>query len=249
MIKNNLHKIVLSADGSYTAYSKEYNEHYHSTKEGALFESLKKHVEPAFLVKKDAKEIVILDICFGLGFNTLAALYYREINALDVALRIFSPELDTSLVQSLEGFNYPKEFEPFLHIISKLVKDGIYMDDTTHIELYLGDAREYIKKFAHKSFDVVFHDAFSPSANPSLWTREYFADIKNIIKDDAILTTYSTALAARLALYENGFNIYINIGDGFRNATAASVCSLDKFEKVDMEHKIKCNPQVLSLRD
>lgn len=244
-----LHTMVQSADGSYTAYSKEYNEHYHSTKEGALFESLKKHVEPAFLVKGSAKELTVLDICFGLGFNTLATLYYMRKNAPDMRINIFSPELDASLVESLSGFNYPKEFEPFLHIIAKLAKEGIYRDDTIHIELYLGDAREYIKKFEPKRFDIVFQDAFSPSANPSLWTSDYFADIKKIIKEDGVLTTYSTALATRLALYENGFSIYINRGDGFRSATVASLCALEGFEKVDMEHKIKCNPDAVPLRD
>lgn len=249
MFDDALHTMVQSADKSYTAYSKEYGEHYHSTKDGALFESLKKHVEPAFLVKKSAKELSVLDICFGLGFNTLATLCYRQKNAPDVKLRIFSPELDVSLVESLSDFNYPKEFEPFLHIIVKLVKDGVYIDDTTHIELYLGDAREYIKKFAPKTFDIVFHDAFSPASNPKLWTSEYFSDIKYIIKDDGVLTTYSTALSTRLALYENGFGIYINRGDGFRSAGVASLCELMGFEKVDMEHKMKCNPDARSLRD
>lgn len=244
-----MHERVLSSDGSYTAYSKEYNEHYHSTKEGALFESLKKHVEPAFSLKKDYDEINILDICFGLGFNTLATLYHLRKNGLDIRLKIFSPELDASLVHSLSDFDYPKEFEPFLHIIAKLIKDGIYKDDTAHIELYLGDAREYLKKFPQNKFDIVYQDAFSPSANPLLWTKEYFADIKNIIKEDAVLTTYSTAFAVRLALYENGFNLYINRGEGFRNATVASLSRLEGFEKVDMEHKIRCNPHVSSLKD
>jgi len=33
-----LHTLTLSDDGSYTAYSTEYDEHYHSTKDGALHE-------------------------------------------------------------------------------------------------------------------------------------------------------------------------------------------------------------------
>lgn len=244
-----LHTMVQSADGSYTAYSKEYDEYYHSTKDGALFESLKKHVEPAFLAKGGTKEITILDICFGLGFNTLATLYYRQKNAPDVKLRIFSPELDSSLVTGLLDFSYPDEFEPFLHIIAALVKNGVYEDATTYIELFLGDARVYVKGFAPKNFDVVFQDAFSPASNPVLWTREYFTDIKNIIKDDGVLTTYSIALPTRLALYENGFGLFINSGEGFRDATIASPTTLDGFERVDMEHKIKCNPLVCSLRD
>ena len=56
-------KWVQSEDGSYTAYSSEYDEHYHSTKDGALNESLKKHIEPAFALhcKKDHLRIIDSD--------------------------------------------------------------------------------------------------------------------------------------------------------------------------------------------
>ncbi|DAB28103.1 MAG: hypothetical protein A2513_10870 [Sulfurimonas sp. RIFOXYD12_FULL_33_39] len=244
-----LHEMVLSEDGSYTAYSKEYDEHYHSTKDGAFRESLLKHVKPAFKIKETLAEISILDICFGLGFNTLATIYYHKKNALASKLNIFSPELDASLVKSLSKFNYPKEFDEFKHIITKLSDNGFYSDENLHVEVFLGDAREYILKFNKETFDIVYQDAFSPSANPALWTKEYFEDIRNIIKKDAILTTYSIALPTRLALYENGFNVYVNQGDGFRDATVASLSELKEFIHVDMKHKISCNPHVKSLRD
>jgi len=242
------HKMVLSEDGSFTAYSKEYDEHYHSTKDGAFNESLFKHIYPAFKVKADLNEINILDICFGLGFNTLATLYYHKKNSLITKLNIYSPELDSSLIESLSNFIYPKEFDEYKHIILELIKNGSYIDDTLRIELFLGDAREYIKKFSDK-FDIVYQDAFSPSTNPALWTSEYFRDIQNAMKKDGVLTTYSMALTTRLSLYENGFNIYINSGDGFRDSTVASLRELESFNIVDMKHKISCNPEVESLRD
>ncbi len=242
------HKIVKSDDGSYTAYSKEYDEHYHSTKDGALKESLLKHVIPAYNLTKELDEVNILDICFGLGFNTLATLYYYKKNNIEKKINIYSPELDSKLVWSLKNFTYPKEFEFIQHIIDILIESGIYRDEKIYIELYVGDAREYIKKQDVK-FDIVYQDAFSPNTNPILWTKEYFENIKNIISKNGILTTYSTALKTRLALYENGFNIYLNKGDDFRNATLASLSKLDGYEKVDMEHKKKCNPDVEPLRD
>jgi tRNA U34 5-methylaminomethyl-2-thiouridine-forming methyltransferase MnmC len=113
----------------------------------------------------------------------------------------------------------------------------------------LGDAREYVRSFAPQKFDIVYQDAFSPASNPKLWTKEYFGDIKECIKNDGVLTTYSIALATRLALYENGFNIYINSGEGFRDATVASLYELNEFLEVDMKHKISCNPDAKSLRD
>jgi len=244
-----LYTMTLSEDGSFTAYSKEYDEHYHSTKDGALHESLVKHVVPAFKMMKDKEEITILDICFGLGFNTLATLYYAKKNFPHAKINIYSPELDADLVKSLNNFIYPKEFDKLKNIMLELVENGVYDDDSWHVEIFLGDAREYIKKFPNNKFDIVYQDAFSPSTNPILWTKEYFSDIKNIIKKDGVLTTYSMALATRLALYENGFNIYINSGKGFRDATVASLSELSEFKKVDMEHKILCNPHAKPLQD
>jgi len=56
------HRLVRSDDGSCTAYSAQYDEHYHSTKDGALTESLYKHVMPGFSCFPDASPVRILDI-------------------------------------------------------------------------------------------------------------------------------------------------------------------------------------------
>ncbi|MEN4053541.1 MnmC family methyltransferase [Sulfurimonas sp. NWX79] len=242
------HSIALSEDGSYTAYSKEYDEHYHSTKDGALSESLYKHIIPAYKLTQGKDELHILDICYGLGFNTLATVLYYKEHAPEKKLFIYSPELDSSLVQSLTNFNYPQEFASLREIIEAISRDGVYRDETLTIEVFLGDAREYIKQF-QKKFDIVYQDAFSPSANPMLWTKEYFADIKNAMKSDGVVTTYSTALKTRLALYENGFLVYLNKGEHFRNATLASLKELVDYELVNMQHKISCNPGVEPLSD
>ena len=245
------HTLKLSEDGSYTAYSKEYDEHYHSTKDGALKESLYKHVIPAStIIQENEKDGVlsILDICYGLGFNTLGTiLYYREKYPTQ-KLAIYSPELDASLVKSLVNFTYPQEFNDFKPIIEAISKDGFYKDDLLRIEVYLGDAREYVRKFS-AYFDIVYQDAFSPSTNPILWTKEYFRDIKNAMKPESILTTYSIALKTRLALYENGFNVYLNRGEEFRDATVASKGSMESFTLVDMQHKIACNQDIKPLCD
>ncbi|SFV74581.1 SAM-dependent methyltransferase [hydrothermal vent metagenome] len=245
---SDLHTLTPSEDGSFTAYSKEYDEHYHSTKDGALYESLVKHVKPTFANKQNKQVINILDICYGLGFNTLATLYYHRQNNLHSKLRIYSPELDATLINSLDNFPYPKEFAPFKHIIQTLTKEKKYEDENFYIEIFIGDAREYIKQF-HHTFDIVYQDAFSPNTNPILWTKEYFYDIAMALKEDGILSTYSTALKTRLALYENNFFIYLNRGENFRNATIASLQPLNDLKEVDMKHKIKCNPHIKPLMD
>ena len=246
---DNLHSMILSEDGSYTAYSKEYDEHYHSTKDGALRESLTKHVIPAFEFMKNKDEINILDICFGLGFNTLATLYYIKQNKIKMKVNIYSPELDNSLVNSLKNFIYPKEFDELKEIIFTLVDDGVYKNEFCKIEIYLGDARKYIKQFPNYMFDIIYQDAFSPKTNPILWTKEYFKDLSNIIKKDGIITTYSIAFKTRLAMFENNFNVYLYSEKDVRDSTLASLGKLDGVKKVDMLHKISCNEGMNSLRD
>ncbi len=242
------HKMVQSDDGSYTAYSSHYDEHYHSTKDGALKESLQKHVIPALTLQKHKPSLTILDICFGLGFNTLATLYYMKEQGMNQPVTILSPELDATLVQNLQHFVYPEAFDSLLHIIQAVSQDGCYKDETVEVKVYIGDAREFLTDCTEQ-FDIVYQDAFSPGANPSLWTTEYFSNIAALMKQDGVLTTYSTAFKTRLALYENGFNVYLNSGEGYRNATLASLGTLEGYEPVDMQHKIACNPGVSALSD
>lgn len=239
------HQATQSDDGSFTAYSTEFEEHYHSTKDGALHESLCKHVLPALKHTQDKEEISILDICFGLGFNTLATLYALKNSQQKV--HIYSPEFDEDLVRSLVDFTYPDEFKEYKDIIISLARTQKYKSENLNITIFLGDARVFIKDTNIK-FDIVYQDAFSPSTNPMLWTSEYFKDISNLMKEDAILTTYSTALSTRIALEENGLKVYLHKGEGFRSATLASKSELE-YEKVNVEHKMSCNPGVTALKD
>lgn len=239
------HQATQSDDGSFTAYSMEFEEHYHSTKDGALHESLSKHVLPALKHTQDKDEITILDICFGLGFNTLATLYALKDSSKKVT--IYSPEFDESLVRSLIDFTYPKEFDIYKDIISSLARTQRYESEGLDIYIYVGDARVFVKE-TKITFDIVYQDAFSPSSNPLLWTSEYFTDIASLMKDDAILTTYSISLPTRIALYENGLKVYLHKGEGFRSSTLASKSELE-YKKVDVVHKMNCNPDVTALSD
>ncbi len=235
------YKKVTTLDGSDTLFSYRFNEHYHSTKDGALVESLNKYVIPSIYYQSDKKSLKILDICFGLGYNTLATIYYIQKEKLNINLEIYSPEFDINLIQSLSSFNYPKEFDNLKNIINLLSQNYEYIDNNIKIKILVGDARVSIPKLNIK-FDIIYQDAFSPQNNPLLWTFEHFRDIKDIIADDGVLTTYSTASSTRIALYNNGFNIFLyNKAPKTRTSTIASLQMLDNIEWVNMPHKIEVN--------
>ena len=244
-------ELILCEDGTHTLYSKEFDEPYHSTKDGALHESLEKHVKPAFSLKSDKERLTILDICFGLGYNTFATLYYIQKNNLTTKVHILSPEFDEGLVHSLDTFDFPPEFASIKAIISEVSKNLYYEDEQFKIEVLIGDARQSIMGLTplKEKIDIVYQDAFSPAHNPLLWTKEWFTDVRAICNDDAILTTYSTAAAIRLGLYENGFYIFVHRAEMMRYSTVASLGMLEDLEYIDMELKKERNPTARSMRD
>ncbi len=241
-------EVVLCEDGTNTLYSKEFDEPYHSTKDGALHESLQKHVKPSLSLKSGKEKLTILDICFGLGYNTFATLYYIKKHNLKTKVHILSPEFDEALIRSLDSFEYPSEFDTIKHMIKTISQDFYYEDEQFKIEILLGDARKSIPQIKER-VDIVYQDAFSPAHNPLLWTYEWFRDVRAICKEDAMLTTYSTAAAIRLGLYENGFSIFVHRAEMMRFSTVASLKMLDGLEYIDMELKKERNPTAKSLKD
>jgi len=238
---------VLTEDGTITLYSKEFDECYHSTKDGALQESFKKHIIPAFTLVSKKERLTILDICYGLGYNTLATLFYKNSQDMDTKLHIISPELDKKLIQSLKNFDYPKEFKQFKEVIDALSSNFFYEDSSIKIEIIIGDARETIKGIENK-IDIVYQDAFSPKKNPALWSFEFFSDIKRIAKEDLIITTYSSATSIRMSLYENGFKLYTPPKTDVRSGTIASLKELN-LKSIDMELKKSRNPKARAIYD
>lgn len=190
-----------------------------------------------------------------MGYNTLATLYYIKKNNLDIKVNIYSPEFDTKLINSLSNFHYPEEFFEFKSIINSLSSNYKYSDDTIKIEIFTGDAREYLNLLSKSEivFDIVYQDAFSSDVNHVLWTVQYFRDIAKILSKDAILTTYSIATPIRLSIYENKFSIYeYKPNDSNRITIALNKKEIHhncNFKYIDMELKKTRNTTAKALYD
>jgi len=238
---------VTTKDGSQTLYSSEFDECYHSTNDGALNETLQKHIIPALTLLPPKNKIVILDICFGLGYNTLATIYYCKLHKISTKIEIISPELDEALVRSLKDFVYPVEFDILKPVIEQLSQNLYYKDEQFNIDILIGDARATLINIEQK-IDVIYQDAFSPKKNPLLWTKEYFTMLRKLCNEDAIMTTYSSATPVRMGLWESGFKLYAPPKSSVRSGTIASLGILE-LESIDMELKLQRNPNAKSLKD
>ena len=195
-------KKVITDDGSATFHNSGYDEHYH-TKSGADEESIKKFAVPC-RIKELAKtgKIAILDVCFGLGYNTAAAIDAAKDSNPDCQITIVALENDQEILDKIQEIN--STFKSYATIKesmkTKKEKDGV------KIMLLLDDARKTIKNVKEK-FDAVFLDPFSPKTCPELWTEEFFIDIRKTMKPEAILATYSCARVVRENLKKAGFTV------------------------------------------
>jgi tRNA U34 5-methylaminomethyl-2-thiouridine-forming methyltransferase MnmC len=243
----NHRQIVLTNDGTNTLHSTQFDECYHSTTDGALNETLNKHIIPAFTLSQIKEKITILDICYGLGYNTLATIYYCKLHKINSKIEIISPEFDEVLVKSLVNFEYPKEFETLRDIIISLSENYFYEDEQFKITIIIGDAREQLPKITTK-FDIIYQDAFSPTKNPTLWTREYFELLYKLSNNGVVMTTYSSATSVRMGMWEAGFSLYNPQKSSVRSGTIASKSNLN-LEIIDMELKQQRNPNAKSIRD
>lgn len=240
---------ITTKDGSNTLFSSQYNQHYHNIDDGAKDETLSKHVIPSFTFHKDKKELNILDICFGLGYNTLYTIWYIKEHNLNKKVTIYSPELDKELVESLKDFTYPKELENLKPIVEALSSDFYYEDEDIKIIVHIGDAREFLKELKDVKFDIIYQDAFSSEVNNELWTKEYFDLLYNLSCEDTIMTTYSIATPVRLSMYKAGFFIY-QIAPVKKKQTLCFTKKQDVIGKyIDMDLKQQRNPSAKALYD
>ena len=207
-------RIVATADGSRTLYSERYGQTLHSS-HGAAAEA-----RWVFLAGSGVEERLrrgaachVLEVGFGTGLNFLvtadaarthgARLRYaaleRELPARDVLARLGHrehlrrPELADELHAALDG-----------------VRDGdgwqrpLDVGDAT-LELALGEATD--TALPAVSVHAVYHDAFSPDANPELWTEAFLARLAAALVPGGALVTYTVAGAVRRALAATGLEV------------------------------------------
>ncbi|WP_293448901.1 MnmC family methyltransferase [Persephonella sp.] len=245
---------IKTADGTETFLNEEYNEAYHSTKAGAYTESLLKFVIPCRIdsLSLEKNRIDILDVGFGLGYNVAVAIKVATDKNPDVLVEILSVEKDISVFEKIKKLNIPEDLkEIYDHILSGGFEGNIYRAKGKNFSLNIlfGDARQILKT-VRKKFDAVFYDAFSPKVNTEMWTVEIFKAVKELMRQEAILSTYSASLAVRKGLIDAGFKIGLVEPIGRKSySTVATIKGiippLTQKEKNRLEH----SPYAVPFRD
>lgn len=200
-----------TGDGSYTFYSEEFQEAFHSSF-GAKQEAEVRYIQPCLIKQRAAQQstIRLLDICYGLGYNSAAAL--EAIWSVNPQCRVELIALEISSdvpLQAIEHNLLTQWKSPVPQLLTELGNQSLVREKFLTAELLLGDARETIQSLVEEGWqaDAVFLDPFSPPKCPQLWTVEFIDLVARCLAPTGSLATYSCSAAVRTAFIAAGLKI------------------------------------------
>lgn len=196
-------------DGSKTLYIEALDEHYHSF-HGALQESLHVFIKYG-LHDSTAQPLRILEVGLGTGLNALLTCVESIVN--------YKGEREISY-DSLEA--YPLIEEEWKATEYEGISDlaeGATLYEKIHtspweqpVELAPGFAltkhKTKLQDFeTSQYFDLIYYDAFAPSAQPELWTEEVFEKLYAMTAPGGFLVTYCAKGQVKRNMKAAGFTV------------------------------------------
>ena len=236
-------------DGSFTFFSTEFNEAFHSHY-GAKQESLLKFAIPTQLPILAATGFVrLLDICYGLGYNTAAALQtIWQVNP-HCRVQVIGLELNPIVPQAAITDQLCDSWdEKYIKILTQIAFEHQIQMDYLQANLLIGDARSLILQVHESGFqaDAIFLDPFSPPQCPQLWTLEFIQKVSECLHENGLMATYSCAGAVRTALLTAGLAVGSTppigrrtpgtIAGHFKHGTKSSIPFVSPLSQGEKEH-------------
>jgi tRNA U34 5-methylaminomethyl-2-thiouridine-forming methyltransferase MnmC len=199
-----------TGDGSFTFFSSEFGEAFHS-RQGAKAEAFLKFSQATHLAQKaEQSPLHLLDICYGLGYNTAAALETIWSVNPQCQVVLYGLELDSTVPQAAIEPPLLATWQPQIQTILKtLALEHSWSTPLLHAQVLIGDARQTIHQLIEQHFqaEAIFLDPFSPRCCPQLWTIEFCRLIAQCLAPTGMLATYSRAASVRSALVAAGLQI------------------------------------------
>ncbi len=212
-------KIHITEDGSHTLFSEMAGQTYHSS-HGAVQES--RHI---FISQLDVVNgqwsggngvLSVLEIGFGTGLNALLTAQWAKGNGVRVdytTIELYP--LEEKVYRELNYGEVLGDEELFLKLHEAEWDSGfVFVDDCfairkckSDIVEWLNSQRSTVNGQRTDLYDVVYFDAFSPDAQPELWTEEVFRNVYALMKGGGVMTTYCAKGDVRRAMLAAGFEV------------------------------------------
>jgi tRNA U34 5-methylaminomethyl-2-thiouridine-forming methyltransferase MnmC len=218
--------VIVTADGSKTVSSASFGETYGS-RHGALTEARHVFLEASGVRGRLAAghATSVLEVGFGTGLNFLVSAAAADGHAAPLLYRAIERyPLDAATLAAVHtGTTLPVQLvDDLLDWVSTLgtpLAEGTYTHElgtrgAVALELVIGEAGAVLTHegrersgVGHQAFDAIYLDAFSPKANPELWTPEFLSLLAGRLLPGGTLVTFSVSGSVRRALTAAGLTV------------------------------------------
>lgn len=194
--------VQITADGSATIAIPAMQVTYHS-KHGAVQESMHVFIQAGlnWMIKKGLSHIRIFEMGFGTGLNALLTAEHIESKPINCAY--YSAEAFPLTKAEFANLNYANQvLLQQLHTSLWNEASAITSNFTLHKLHTSLDACTI-----DDPIDLIYYDAFAPSAQPDLWTEAIFTKLFHWTAPGGILVTYCSKGDVRRAMQAAGWII------------------------------------------
>ena len=200
--------LVKTKDGSHSLFVPQLDEQFHSV-HGAIQESKHVFIEAGVNYFKNKDVIDVLEVGFGTGLNAFMTLLATKKNGKNV------------YYNAIEAYPLePHEFQLLNYVEELKAIESTKQFNSLHTSLWgvecLIDSHFHLKKTKTKledfepnedSFDLIYFDAFAPSAQPELWLESIFSKMYTSLRFNGILVTYCAKGVVKRRLKSVGFTV------------------------------------------
>ena len=195
-------KLEQTADGSYTLYVPELDEHYHSVK-GALTESQHIFIDMG-LKHSSVPSPRILEIGLGTGLNCLLTFIDSEETGREIHYK--GIERYPLQEEDIRTLDYPTLIgkghdNAYFAIHRAAWEKDVPLSSSFTLHKIEGDFTQYTFK---GKYDIIYFDAFAPEKQPEMWEQSLFDSLYHVLNDGGILTTYCAKGIVRRMLQASG---------------------------------------------
>jgi tRNA U34 5-methylaminomethyl-2-thiouridine-forming methyltransferase MnmC len=199
-------EIMITADGSVTVAIPELKVTYHS-KHGAIQESMHVFIEAGLRPLLHRQEtLYIFEMGLGTGLNALLTLIEAEAHQQKIHYQsVEAFPLEAAMVAQLNYCDqlHRPELRPFfeqLHTATwdhPIALNSWFTIQKSHTALFNFSTAQPV--------NLIYYDAFAPSAQPELWTVDAFTHLFSMLAAGGVLVTYCSKSDVRRAMMAAGF--------------------------------------------
>lgn len=196
-----------TADGSFTLYVPDLDEHYHSY-HGALQEAKHVFIQNGVLMLT-SKKIRILEVGFGTGLNAL--LTACESVVLEVEIEYVGVEAYPVPIELLQKMDYASliDHKDAFKFYNHMIQDVWGEEQLIHQSFKLTKVKQKIENYeCQETFDIIYFDAFGPRVQEEMWTIAIMEKMYNSLNISGFLVTYCAKGQFKRDLKTVGFQVF-----------------------------------------